>query len=249
MGHEFESTDSAEVSATPEQVWDAIATGPGIDSWYMGSNEVDNGVVRMAFGDYTPESDITAWDPPHRFRYAAPVEPDGRFIAYEFLVQGRDAGSTVLRLVTSGFLPGDDWADEFEAMTNGGALFFATLRTYLTHFAGRFATPLTVFGPMVADWPSAWETLGRAMNLPGRPATGDRVRFEAEGIGAIDGEVYFANPQTVGVRTDDALYRFLQGFHGPMIAGHHLFTDTDATAATGAWQRWLTTTLENGRTS
>ena len=32
-----------EVPGTPEQVWDAIATGPGIDSWFMGTTEVDAG--------------------------------------------------------------------------------------------------------------------------------------------------------------------------------------------------------------
>lgn len=37
-------------------------------------------------------------------------------------------------MVTSGFLPGDDWADEFEAMTLGGALFRRTLLEYLTYF-------------------------------------------------------------------------------------------------------------------
>ena len=32
MGREFEACQEAEVGATPEQVWEAIATGPGIDS-------------------------------------------------------------------------------------------------------------------------------------------------------------------------------------------------------------------------
>ncbi len=41
MGREFDSVDSVEVAAMPEQVWQAIATGPGIDSWFMGRNEVD----------------------------------------------------------------------------------------------------------------------------------------------------------------------------------------------------------------
>ena len=38
MGHEFEADKRAELDATPEQVWEAIATGPGIDSWFMGRN-------------------------------------------------------------------------------------------------------------------------------------------------------------------------------------------------------------------
>ncbi len=75
MGYEFERADEALVEATPEQVWEAIATGPGIDSWFMGRNEVrpgPGGTVRMAFGEYTPESTITAWEPSHRFAHRRP---------------------------------------------------------------------------------------------------------------------------------------------------------------------------------
>ena len=122
MGHQFAQHHEAEVPASPDEVWAAIATGPGIDSWFMGRNEVTAGAVRTVFGDYAPELKITESDPAHRFAYRSGQAPDGRVIAYEFLIEGRAGGSTVLRTVTSGFLPGDDWADEFEAMTLGGEL-------------------------------------------------------------------------------------------------------------------------------
>ena len=91
----------------------------------MGRSDVQpgaDGTVRTVFGEYAPELDVTAWDPDRRFAYRSGEAPDGRFIAYEFLIEGRAGGSTGLRTVTSGFLPGDDWADEFEAMTEGGAV-------------------------------------------------------------------------------------------------------------------------------
>ena len=56
MGREFELTDFAEVDATPEQLWEAIATGPGIDSWFMGRNQVDpgeGGRTRLTMGGHT----------------------------------------------------------------------------------------------------------------------------------------------------------------------------------------------------
>ena len=48
MPHEFEIGDEITVDATPEQVWEAIATGPGIDSWLMGRNQVEPHQARCA---------------------------------------------------------------------------------------------------------------------------------------------------------------------------------------------------------
>ena len=238
MGHEFELNDAAEVDATPEQLWEAIATGPGIDSWFMGRNEVSGGtggVVRAAFGEYEPSFGITTWDPLERLVYGTGPAPDGRRLGYEFLIEGRAGGSTVIRCVTSGFLPGDDWEDEFEAMTAGGAFFFRTLVEYVTHFSGRTAVPVTAFGPPVRAWGEAWAKLGAALGLSGRPAEADRVV-----VSGAEGVVYSVNDQTVGIRTADAMYRFLRGFQGPMMASHHVFTPgADAAAEEKAWTDWL----------
>jgi hypothetical protein len=119
-----------------------------------------------------------------------------------------------LRAVTSGFLPGEDWADEFEAMTLGGELYFRTLVEYLTYLPGRFATPVTAFGPPGPSWTRDRALLCRALGLAAAPQPGDPVRF-ADEIGPADGVVYFANPHAIGVRTPDALYRFMRGFGKP----------------------------------
>jgi hypothetical protein len=247
MGRPFEQHREAEVPATPEEAWAAIASGPGIDSWFMGRSEVQPGVdgtVRTSFGDYAPELDVTAWDPGRKFAYRSGQAPDGRFIAYEFLIEGRAGGSTVLRTVTSGFLPGDDWAEEFEAMTLGTELYFRTLIEYLTHFVGRFAAPVTAFGPPGTAWGRDRALLCRALGLPGDPRPGDRARFTADGIGSVEGVLYFANASTIGVRTPDALYRFLRGFAKPPIAAHQLFAaDADPARAQLAWASWLNRTL------
>ena len=50
MAHPFELTHEIEVDASPEEVWEAIATGPGVDAWFMGRNEIeprDGGATRM----------------------------------------------------------------------------------------------------------------------------------------------------------------------------------------------------------
>ena len=243
MGHEFEQRNQAPVGATPEQVWEAIATGGGISSWFMGRNQVEpgkGGVVRTGFGGYQPVGTITEWDPPRRFGYGIGPAEDGRSIGYEFLVEGRSGGSTTVRLVTSGFLPGDDWEAEYDAMTRGVDLFFRTLVTYLTHFPGRIATPVTAFGPPVTDWDAAWAALRRELGLAAPATEGDRVRLTPPGGPPVDGVVYAVNPDTLGIRTGDAIYRFLQGFGGPLVAAHHLFGQADPDRAEPAWQDWLT---------
>ena len=198
MGKEFEIRLDAEVPATPEQVWEAIATGPGISSWFIGRTEVDGNSVRTSFGDdWIPAGTVSTSEAPRRFAYRSDTADDGRFIAYEYLIEGRDRAATVLRTVTSGFLPGDDWADEFEAMRYGTELFFHTLVEYLRYFPGRAASPVTAFGPPVTDWPQAWRRLYAALGLDPAPRAGDLVSTEL----IADGIVYFTNPHTIGIRT------------------------------------------------
>ena len=65
MAHPFEFTHEIEVDASPEEVWEAIATGPGVDSWFMGRNEIEpreGGATRMDMGGgSTEEATVTAW--------------------------------------------------------------------------------------------------------------------------------------------------------------------------------------------
>src|SRR5207248_523554 len=41
MAEKFEITKDLDVEASPEQIWDAIATGRGQDSWFMGRSEIE----------------------------------------------------------------------------------------------------------------------------------------------------------------------------------------------------------------
>ncbi|GAA3345090.1 SRPBCC domain-containing protein [Amorphoplanes nipponensis] len=232
MGQEFANRHEAQVPADPEQVWDAVATGPGISSWFVGRTEIDGETVRTSFGsDWIPAGTVTAAEPPHRFAYRSDTADDGRFIAYEYLVEGRAGAATVLRTVTSGFLPGDDWADEFEAMRYGTELFFHTLTEHLRWFPGRHATPVTAFGPPVTDWPGTWRRLHTALGLPPQPRLGDPARSAL----IPDGVVTFRNPHALAVRTPDAVHRFLRGFHGSLVVAHALYSPADP----GIWPGFL----------
>jgi len=241
---EFELHKEVELGATPEQVWEAIATGPGIDSWFMGPHQVEpgeGGTISMVSGDFAEHAAITAWDPPKRFAYRTPDGGDGTFQAMEYLVEGRGQGSTVLRFVHSGILS-DDWGAEYEDMTSHGwTMYFHTLGQYLTYF-GRPGVYVSAVSPQAPEGQDAWTLLCAGLGVTEPLVQGDKVRLAPEGLPAIDGVVDFAVPgfrELLGVRGDEGLYRF-HG-HGDRVAvGHHVFAEgTDAASAGKAWQDWL----------
>ena len=222
MPHPFELTFEQELPATPEQVWDAIATGPGIDSWFMGRNDVEpreGGTARMTTGGQAEDAVVTAYEPGHRFASRSTPGPDGRFMAFEYLVEGRGQGSTVLRVVHSGML-GDDWQDEYDALRRGWPFHLDTLREYLTHFAGRTGVPVFAAAPapsLSAD--GLRSTLGRA-------------------VATLDGDVVADEPDRLRVRSADALLAFFVAPGLAFLFGH-LFTEASPDDADADWQRWL----------
>jgi uncharacterized protein YndB with AHSA1/START domain len=242
MAHRFEIAKDVVVDARPGQVWEAVATGRGMDSWFMGRNEIEpreGGTVRWSIAGYTAESTVTAWDPPHRFTSTSEESPDGSRHQFEYRLEERDGGGTAIRYVHSGML-GGDWEAEYDAMREGDPMYLHKLVQYLTYFQGRFATPVDVFGPPVPDRDRAMAAFRRGLGLTGEIADGDHVVLTPEGIEPIHGVVDYVSPHFLGVRSSDALYRFIHGFDGTTLAGHHLFADgVDQHEAEDAWRSWL----------
>jgi uncharacterized protein YndB with AHSA1/START domain len=246
MAHPFEVRKDIEVEATPEEVWEAITTGPGLDAWFMGRNEVEpgeGGKVRMTLPAWTLESTITVWDPPKRLVTETGKDEDGGLMVFEYLIEGRAGGSTVLRFVHSGFLAGEDWEKEYDALKGGDSMYIHKLAQYLRYFRGRTATPVDVYGPSVPDRERAWARFRSGLGLAGAVAEGDQVRLTPEGLPPMDGVVDWVSPETLGVRTSDGLYRFIYGLGGTVVLGHHIFADADQQATERAWQAWVDRTF------
>jgi uncharacterized protein YndB with AHSA1/START domain len=233
---EPELEKTVELDASPEQVWAAIATGPGISAWFVPS-EVEprvGGAVRADFGGgIVGGGEVTAWEPGRRFAYGEAGH------AFEFLVEGRDGGGTVLRFVQSGFT-GDDWRDEYDSFDKGWALFFANLRAHLDEFGGRPAS--TVVGLVMAPVGAAdaWPVLLGALGLPGRPAVGEQVALT--GPVPISGTVDVATDEFLGVRTGHGLHRFgAEGQDGCGVSAYHYSygEPVDVETLTKAWDAWL----------
>jgi uncharacterized protein YndB with AHSA1/START domain len=242
MLHEFQLNKEISIESSPEAVWNAISTGPGIDSWFMGRSKVEpgaGGTVTTELGGFAIESTVTAYEPPAHFGYKSNPAPDGSFMAFEYLIEGRAGGSTTLRLVQSGMM-GDNWEAEYEALNTGWDLYLHTLSEYLAYFPGRSSVAVGGQAGPKGSEQEAWDVLVRSLGLPESPAEGDKVQFTVDGVAPVEGVIDIVNaPFFVGVRTDDALYRF-SGRGGGMGIGHHLFAEVSQQEAEQVWQAWLT---------
>lgn len=232
MGREFDIRRDIDLPATPEQVWEAITTRRGMAGWFGDQEPIPPGL--------TP----AVWDPPRRLRIELPAAADGSAQAFEYVIEGREGGRARLRFVHSGFL-GQSWEGEFdfeELTGRGWDMYLHTLAEYLARFQDRAATYVTVDAPPASAEASAWPALLAALGLEAGVTAGEPVRVAVEGLPPIEGQADYVAPSFLGVRTEDALYRF----HGraalgmPIAVGHHLFAaDVDAGREREAWRSWL----------
>jgi uncharacterized protein YndB with AHSA1/START domain len=170
-----------EVPGTPEEVWQAIATGPGISAWFVPAEfEERDGkpvAIKLNFGPgMESSSPVTTWDPPRRF--AAQSDgwvPGSPPIADEWSVEARAGGTCVVRIVHSLFADTDDWDNQLEGTESGWPGFFRILRIYLTHFRSQRSAMMQWMAPAAGTEAEAWGTLTAALGLkgvsPGQPWT------------------------------------------------------------------------------
>jgi uncharacterized protein YndB with AHSA1/START domain len=241
-----------EVPGTPEEVWAAIATGPGISSWFVPAEfEERDGkpaAVTLNFGPgMDSRSVITAWDPPRR--YAAQGEGWGGSppIADEWTVETRAGGTCVVRIVHSLFASTDDWDNQLEGTESGWPGFFRILKIYLTHFRGQRSAMMQWIAPVAGTVGEAWESLTAALGLTDVSA-GQRWTAPS-GVPAVSGVV-----EHIGQRPYNALVRLDKpapgvaalgavNFGGSMVTlNFYLYGDhATGTAAheTPMWDAWV----------
>lgn len=244
-----------EVPGTPEEVWQALATGPGISSWFV-PTEIDERdgkpvAVRYAFGPGMEiRSVVTACDPPRIFAQEADGwSPDSPPMATEWRIESRGGGICVVRIVHSLFASTDEWDDQLEGAKSGWSGFLAILRTYLTHFRGQRSAILQVTAPVAGTDAEAWDALTSALAVKGL-RTGQRWTTPA-GVSPLGGvlEHLTENPYDALLRLDQpgpgiaalgaATY---PGGQGMVAVNLYLYGDqADATVAreTPVWRAWI----------
>ena len=241
-----------EVPGTPEQVWQAIATGPGFSAWFCPTTveEREGGAVRFVMGPGMETGGVvTVWDPPRRF-VAEEREwmPGGPPIATEILVEARAGGVCRVRLVNSLFTSKADWDDQLEGMEKGWPLFLQILRLYMTHFPGALCTPARVASVTAKPEQHAWTDLVDGLGLAGA-AAGERRGTRGLDAPTLEGIVESVSDKTVLLRTEAPAPGLVAvgvsdcGPHGMLVwVSLHLYGDgAPAVAAREEprWQAWL----------
>ena len=240
-----------EVPGSPEEVWRAIATGPGISSWYVPHTveERDGGAATASFG-LEPEMQVTgrvvAWEPPHRVAFDGGEGVEG--LAFEWTIEVRDGGTCIVRLVNSGFGRSEEWDAQFDGMSEGWRLFLLNLRLHMEHFRGRTATASLPTAMWSGTREEAWGALTEALGIPSAPAVGERIEVTAPDAPALAGTVANA----AGCRVALLLDRPLPGtafvtveMHGAAIAASiwcYLYGDDAPFVAKRdepRWREWL----------
>lgn len=175
------SDHRVEVPGEPEDVWRAIATGPGIATWFVPAQvqEHEGGRIVTDHGPYgTSEGVVTAWEPPRRFAYEErdwdPDRPDAPTWATELRVEATGGGTCIVRLVSGFFSGGDGWEENIEGTDEGWASGLRNLRLALTHFPGLPAAMLMADGTVTDRAPAEVHrellaALGLSTVTPGDP--------------------------------------------------------------------------------
>ncbi|HHU10034.1 MAG TPA: SRPBCC domain-containing protein [Intrasporangiaceae bacterium] len=222
---------SVEVPGTPEQVWQAIATGNGMTAWFLPTEieERQGGSLHISMGpDMGSDGRVTEWDPPRRLVYeedwAALMgkEPDELSpLTSEFLIEAQSGGTCVVRVTSSGFGTGADWESEFwDDMGAGWMPYFDNLRLYLSHFFGQEATQLEVMASRPANAETLWSTLSEGLGV-GKQGAAVEV---CGATGAVE---------RVGER--QALVRLTAPVPGMLMAFAHDMGEDQATAGIRAY--------------
>jgi uncharacterized protein YndB with AHSA1/START domain len=196
-----------EVPGTPEQVWQAIATGPGISSWFMPCR-VDGRVGGAITIEWAPgvetSAAIKAWEPPHRLaaQDSAGWAPNMPPVATEWIVEARGGGTCVVRVVHSMFTDSDDWNDQLEGTETGWPVFFAVLRIYLQHFRGQRGATMALMAQTSGSGERAYASMAKALGL-GPAAPGQRVATSAPGAPSFAGVVESGSATELMLRADE----------------------------------------------
>ncbi|HEX3089104.1 MAG TPA: SRPBCC domain-containing protein, partial [Ilumatobacteraceae bacterium] len=130
---------------------------------------------------------VAAWEPPRRIVFDGGEGAGG--MAFEWLIEARDGGTCIVRLVNSGFGTGEEWDNQYDAMTDGWGLFLLNLKLHLAYFRGQTATASLPTAQWAGPRDEAWARLTNQLGIAPTPAVGDRIEANADDVPTLAGTV------------------------------------------------------------
>jgi uncharacterized protein YndB with AHSA1/START domain len=126
-------------SATPDEVWRAWTDPADISRWFTdearGEAKPGGTVVWVFRGFGEVPYPVAVAEPPARLVLTGEIPGRGPF-ALEILIR-QAGGSTIVRLVNSGFLDGAEWDEEYQGVRSGWSASLALLKHYLERHRGK----------------------------------------------------------------------------------------------------------------
>lgn len=130
------------VNASPERVWEAIATAAGLDGWFTRGTRLDatpGGRLSLRWEAWGPDAftgtydgTVLAADPPRRFVFRWPVDARTYDTTVEIDLEPRGRG-TLLRLVEHGFEEGPGGLREMLGRSSGWGEALALMKLFVEH--------------------------------------------------------------------------------------------------------------------
>ena len=242
------------VPGTPEEVWQAIATGPGISSWFVPST-VEERVGGKAASNFGPGMEsvgkISEWSPPHKYVVETPeLGPEDPPVASEWTVEARDGGKCLVRVVHRWFTTRDDWDSQFEGHTHGWREFFKILDLYLTHFSGQPCSAFQAIGFAPEPKEAAWEAHATKLGFNDF-VKGSRLQSSASApplAGVVEHCGELPHEELLMIRLDSPApgiaHTFAMPLGGQVMLPVRIFLYGDRAAAIAGdyeyrWQAWM----------
>ncbi|NND02034.1 MAG: SRPBCC domain-containing protein [Acidimicrobiia bacterium] len=241
-----------EVEGTAEEVWTAIATGPGISSWYVPHivEEREGGAATASFGEGTEmqvSERVAVWDPPRRVVFDGGDADEG--LAFEWLIESKSGGTCIVRLVNSGFIAGDEWDDYYEGMTEGWKIFLTNLELHCRHFRGQTATASLPLATWLGPSDTAWHRLTSDLGIASAVNVGDRINIDVADAPELGGTVVAHTPHRINLLVDTpavgTAFIAVEGRSGDaeVSVWTYLYGGDGAAASKRdgpRWRKWLT---------
>jgi uncharacterized protein YndB with AHSA1/START domain len=208
----FETT--IEIAVPAEAVWHAITDAQELVRWFPLNADITPGqggklFVSWGHDKWAWTNGIEIWEPNRHLRLmdreGRPYDAEGKRIesavpmeiAIDWHLEAK-GGTTVLRLVHSGFGRGGAWDDEYEGVSLGWQMELRGLRHYLEHHRGhdrRVTWQRTMIpAPAAAVWPRLAAPGGFITTLQPSVRAGERFATTLSTGDRLEGTVMVAVP-------------------------------------------------------